>query len=198
MDYNIILKYTSYLKKEFIDFFRIVFDNNYSKKTVMLFVQKYLDVRYYNDTKYPNERDFLKRINKELVDIYKELASKENEETLKNIVALFGYIIYFDDIGSFVEERELISNLLSDENITIKYKDGVKKELLTWFVRLKKNKEEFINTIASREFNVSEKRLTRNTYKVNLEHNIRISNLYSILVNKNFIWNNNRKIKKFI
>jgi len=179
MDYNIILKYTTYLKKEFLDFFRIVFDNYYSKKIVSMFVQKYIDVRYYNETKYPNERDFLKRINKELVDIYKELVETNSEETLKNIVALFGYIIYFDDIGDFVEERELIENLIKDENITIKYKDGIKKELLAWYVRLKKNKEEFSNTITSREFSISEKRLTRNTFKVELEHNIRISNLYS-------------------
>ena len=180
MDYNIILKYTSYLKKEFLEFFRIIFDNGYSKKTVMPFIQRYLEVRYYNETKYPNERDFLKRINKELVNIYKELLEANgNEETLKNIVALFGYIIYFDDIGAFVEERDLIENLINDQNITINYKEGIKKELLSWYIGLKKNKEEFTNTVTSREFNISEKRLARNTFKVDLNHNIRISNLYS-------------------
>jgi hypothetical protein len=179
MDYNIISRYLKQLKIEFLDFFRIVFDNVYPKKICGEFLDRYFDVRYNNETNYPREKDFVTRVNKELVLLYKTLRTDELDDTLRNIVALFGYIIYFDDIDAFAEEGELINSLVEDENITISHSENLKKDLTTWYVNLKKMKETFNSSIFSKEFSLIEKRLYRNTFKLDLVHNVKISNLYS-------------------
>ena len=179
MDYNIIARYTKFLKKEYLNFFRIIFTNNYPKEICSKFLDKYIDVRYYNETNYRREKDFIIRVNKELIALYKKLRTEENDNKLKNIVALFGYIIYFDDIDAFVYEADLINSLIEDETIKIYSKKNVKSEILKWYVNFKKTKENFNNTIISKEFSLSESRVYRSTFKLYLVQNIKISNLYS-------------------
>ncbi len=48
MDYNVIDKYVIFIKKELLEFFRIVFKNNYKKSICMEFIEKYIAVRYYD------------------------------------------------------------------------------------------------------------------------------------------------------
>ena len=179
MDYNIITRYTKFLKREYLTFFRIIFSNNYPKEACSRFIDRYINVRYYNETNYRREKDFINRVNKELIALFKELKTEQNENKLKNIVALFGYIIYFDDIDAFVYEADLINTLIEDETIKIYSKNNVKEEILKWYVAFKKAKETFNNAIASKEFSLTESRIHRNTFKLDLIQNVRISNLYS-------------------
>jgi len=179
MDYNIIIRYTKFLKKEYLNFFRIIFSNNYPKDICSKFIDQYINVRYYNETNYRREKDFINRVNKELIALYKKLRTEENDNKLKNIVALFGYIIYFDDIDAFVYEADLINSLIEDETIKIYSKKNVKEDILKWYVNFKKTKENFNETVISKEFSLSETRIYRNVFKLDLTQSIKISNLYS-------------------
>lgn len=179
MDYNIIEKYLTFLKKEFLNFFKIVLKHKYQKVLCLPFVEKYLNVRYNNETNYVAEKDIVNRINEELIDVYKELVTDENEETLKNIVALFGYITYLDDIVNIMEEGELLKTLIEDEDIKIDHKEISLDELKTWYLNIKKKKEQFASTIYTKEFELIEKRVYRKTSELNLVQNVKISNLYS-------------------
>lgn len=178
MNYNIISEYVDFIKREFLNFFKIIFKDNYKRNLCLPLLDKYIEVRYYDETNYPNEKDFIKRLNKELIDVFEEIVNEENVEDLKNIVALFGYVAYLDDISITINNLEVIEALVNDENIKGIDKE-LKSELKTWYINIKKTKEKFNDTLVSKEFNLLEKKLGRRLYYLTLEHNVKISNLYS-------------------
>ena len=179
MNYNIINEYIGFIRGKLLDFFKLILRNRYQKNLCATFIDKYIEVRYYNETNYLTTKDFINRVNKELVDLAEKLATEDTVEDIKNIVALFGYIVYFDDVCPVMEEMELINTLVSDEIIKISNKEGLKLFIKQWYLEVKDGKEKFNKAIATREFNIVEERLYRKIYYLVLEHNVRISNLYS-------------------
>ena len=179
MEYNIINQYMNFLAREYGNYFKILLGNKYQKDMCTKFIEKYIAVRYYNETNYKKEKDIINRLNKELIDVFKENATEENEDTLKNMVALFGYIAYFDDICEVDDISGLIDTLIEDEDIKITHEEDTKKQLSEWYINLKKGKEKFNDTIISKDFQVIERRVYRKLFEFILEHNVKISNLYS-------------------
>ena len=179
MEYNIISEYVDYIKKTYLSFFRILLKNKYNRSICEKFVNKYIDVRYYNETNYPKIKDILNRVNKELVDVYEDVYTINDENMLKNIVALFGYILYFDEVYQVTEDVQLVDALIKDENIKIDHDDETKKELRDWYIAYRKNKNKFDGLFESKEFGLLENQIYRKTYMLKLEQNVKISNLYS-------------------
>ncbi len=179
MNYNIINEYIGFIRGKLLDFFKLILRNRYQKNLCATFIDKYIEVRYYNETNYLTTKDFIKRVNKELVDLAEKIATEDTIDDVKNIVALFGYIVYFDDVCPVMEEMELINTLVSDEIIKIDNKEGLKLFIKQWYLEIKEAKEKFNKAINTREFNIVEERLYRKIYYLVLEHNVRISNLYS-------------------
>ena len=179
MNYNIIEEYISFNREKYLEFFKIILGNHYSKYLCSLYIDKYIDVRYYNETNYLTEKDFINRVNKELVDLTKKIAEDDNIEDIKNIVALFGYIVYFDDVCVVSQEMELINTLVTDDTIKISNKEELKQPIKEWYIGLKKGKEKFNNTIRTKDFSLLEVRLYKKLHYLELEHNVKISNLYS-------------------
>ncbi len=179
MDYNIVDKYVNYIRDNFLKLFKIIFKSNYHKDLSLLFIDRYIEVRYFNETDYSKEKDFINRINKELIDLANEVYNDKNVEDVKNIVALFAYLIYFDDIGVTTQEMDIIDMIIEDGVIKISNTEGLSTELRNWYIELQKGKDTFNNTLITKNFNLVEKRLYRKVYSVVLEHNVKISNLYS-------------------
>ncbi len=179
MEYNVISRYVDFLKREYHNFFKIMFGDKYQKKLCEPFLDRYICVRYFNETSFTSDKDIISRLNKELVDVYDSVVDDDNEEMIKNIVALFGYIIYFDDVCQVIEEAVLINVLAEDEDITIEHDHNIKKDIKVWYINFKKKKEKFNNTIMTRDFDLIEERLYRKIYYLVLKHNVKISNLYS-------------------
>ncbi len=179
MDYNIVNIYIEYIKKKYLELFKILLRGKYQKEMCLPFVERYINVRYYNETNYLPIKDFLNRINRELVDLVNVLANDENLDDLKNIVALFGYIVYFDDVAEVTNDMELIDTLVEDDIIRISNKQECKSELKEWYIDFKKDKEKFHSSLLTKDFNLLEDRLYRKLYYLVLEHNVKISNLYS-------------------
>ncbi len=179
MEYNIISIYTKFIKDKLLEFFKLVLSKDYNNSLCKKFVNKYIEVRYYNETGYSKDKDFITRLNKDLIEVYESIATDENEETLKNVVALFGYITYLDDLYDGKEDMEILSALTNDDTIKIKRDDNFKKSLRKWYFSFKNGKNNFQNTIMSKEFSLSEKKVYRKTFETKVEHNVKISNLYS-------------------
>jgi len=178
MEYNIINTYIGFLKREYLEFFKILLKEKYQKKLCESFLNRYLDVRYFHETNYPKEKDIINRLNKELIDVYDSLKN-ENKEDLKNIVALFGYITYFDDINDVIEDMFLIDTLVDDDSIKINHSNETKEELKSWYYNLKNGKEKFQHAVDSKQFFLMDKSVYRKTYLLTLNHNVKISSLYS-------------------
>ena len=187
MDYNIITEYTTFIKKELLEFYKIALDKVYVKSLIDPFLNKYINVRYYNESMHLNIKDNVERIGKDLEDTYNLLQTKEKEEALKNIYSLFGYIIYFDDLVSIDEETNLIDIFFEDENIKIEKDKTKKTKLNNWYRIFKKRKRAFMELFETNKFSVSYDKIKTNLYSVNLDHDVPISYLYSeIAIDKAF------------
>ena len=91
---NVFEEYIKFVETFLINYFKLLLGTEYERKLVIPFIDKYLNVRYYNKCVYENEPKFIKRLNKELNSVAKEVIT-ENEtkiEKVKNIFALFSYV----------------------------------------------------------------------------------------------------------
>ncbi|MBR1679101.1 MAG: hypothetical protein IJ704_00445 [Bacilli bacterium] len=181
MEYNIIAIYTKYIKEQLLALLKLVLKKDYNNSLCKKLVNRYIEVRYYNETNYAKDKDFVIRLNKDLLEIYEEEVNAENEEMLKNAVAMFAYILSLDDLYDGREDMEILSMLNTDENLKIERDQDLKKNLRKWYFNFKKGKEKFFNTLFTKEFSISEKRVYKKTSEPRLEHNVKISNLYSEL-----------------
>ena len=179
MEYNIISKYIKFVKRELLEFLRLVIGNNYPKKVCKLFVNKYIDVRYFNETNYTSTRDFVTRLNKELLDVYNENKTSEEDELLKTAVALFIYIAYVDDVYPIEDGDSVLDLLTKDESLKLNLTNESIKEIKKWLINYSRTKEKFFDSIVSNDFILTEKSVYRKTYLLGLDSNVKISNLYS-------------------
>ncbi len=179
MNYNIIKEYIDFIKKSFLELFKIVLEDNYDKEYCSLFIDRYINVRYYNDTNYPKEKDFTKRLNKEMLDLINDIITEDNVEVLKNITALFAYIEYFDDITYVKDEVKLLESIINDNYVKIEDTKELKKVIKAWYIEFKKKKETFNDTVVTKNFKLIEEKIYRRIYYLNLVYDIRISNLFS-------------------
>jgi hypothetical protein len=178
---NVVNNYISYVTNVLYNYYEILLNKKYSKSLVKPFVNKYITVRYYNDTLYQREGDFVKRFSKELNSIAKELIkeNKEKEELIKNICALFGYIFYFDECLPYDNLNDLCDTLLDDKLITLEYDEDTKNKLKTLIKDFNNKKEDYFKLFTSKDFEIKLKRLKTKVYKADIIEHVEISKLYS-------------------
>ena len=163
----------------FLTNYRILLDKKYERKYVKPFIDKYIDVRYYN--KYVvKSKDFITRLNKELNNLAKEMIeeNKKDEEKIKNNFALFSYILFIDGCLKCNNISILLKTLFADKKITIEYADNVKSDLEFLVNDYIEKKNDFFHLFSSEEFYFKEKNYG-NVTVVNLEQKCIISKLYS-------------------
>ena len=178
MELNIIQKYVNYIKSELLTFFRIVLGSRYNRAIVQEFITRYLEVRYYNETKFP-ETEAIARIGKELMEVVVPFLETSSKELVKTINALFGYILYFDDCLPVDEFESLLNALEQDENLKITLEAEASKKLRQLAKRFKRTKEEYFKMFETEQFIFEEKRKNKHLYLTDLKHAVKIPNLYS-------------------
>lgn len=175
--------YTEYIK--FVDnflsnYYRILLENKYDKNLVKPFIDKYIDVRYYNKST-ENTKDFTERLNRELNSVAKELI-KENEkktEQIKNIFALFSYVLFIDGCSHFSDINALLKALFHDKNITLNYETETKKAINNLVKDYINKKVEFFKMFSSDEFYLKGKKYQDHLYEINLGNNCNMPKIYS-------------------
>lgn len=186
---NIIEKYIKYVENFLLNYYRLLLNTSYERKMVDAFINKYIDVRYYNNSIYEKEKNFVERINKELKLVAKELIVQNQEKTekIKNIFALFGYILYIDDCLPYTNIKTLLKTLFEDENIKLTYDLETKEKFTELVKNFINQKKEFLKLFNNKEFNLKFKRLKRDLFLTELEQNCNINPLYSeYTINKAF------------
>ena len=186
MENNIINIYIKLVKSRLLDFFKIVQKNKYQKGLIEPFIDKYIEVRYYDETNYDKEKDFVVRLNKELLDVYNENCNDNNSDNLKTVVALFGYLIFLDDINN-EKNINVIKMLSEDKKTRIELSDNLFEEVKTWYTSFKNSKLKFNEAIATKNFELTKKSVYRKTYEITLNQKVKIPNLYSeYAINKSY------------
>ena len=177
---NCILdEYIKYVDNFLVNYFKLLLGSKYEKRLVKPFIDKYVDVRYYN--KYViNEPKFIDRLNKELNNIAKEVMeeNKEKSEKVKNIFALFSYVLFIDGCAKYNDLNSLMKTLYNDSNISLEYSDYTKRELNSLVREFINKKVAFFKIFGSTEFYIKGKKYD-NVYLVSLGQNCNLSKLYS-------------------
>src|SRR5574344_383774 len=178
-DYNIINEYYRHFKNAYFEFYKILLKDDYSKKLIEPFLDKYIEVRYENETEYPRERDAVNRIGKELHQVYDELYTDEFDNVLKNIYSLFGYIVYFDHVIFVEDDSSLLDCFFNDATLRVPRDKETRAKITEWYQNLTKSNAAFFKCLDTKSFTLKEKRIRRSIYELTLDQNVRISNLYS-------------------
>lgn len=176
MNLNIVDSYVSYIEREFYAFFKIVLRNKYSKKVITPFVDAYVNVRYYHEI--DSSKSVIDNINNALKKVYDNNDCKD-KELLKNIFALFSFMLYFDDVVLVDDNKKALDYIFQFDQIPIEYDIEMHDALLVWLKRLERNKVNFFSNIDTGDYSVKEKCLKRCNYYATILENVKVSRLYS-------------------
>ncbi len=172
--------YIKFVDSFLCNYYRILLGNKYERRLVRPFVEKYISIRYYNEY-FVRESKFTDVLNKELNHIAKSMISEsENKaDTIKNIFALFSYILFFEKLDNYNGINALLKSLFEDTAITLKYSDFAKDELSELIRNYIYKKNEFFKIFDINEFVLFGNRYSKNTYVMDLVQNCNLSKLYS-------------------
>lgn len=170
--------YFNYIENSLYTYFKFLLGKDYKYKIVRLFIEKYIDVRYYNNSIY-KDKNLADKLGKEFKLIAKELIKEDEEDSdlIKNICALFGYVLYFDDYCDYADLGVLVDSLFDEEYV--KVSPNIKGEFTSFIKETISKKESYHNLFRTNNFKLEYKRLKRNLVKVNINNSIEISKLYS-------------------
>ena len=171
---NIVLNYIKYTQNFLYDYYRLLLASSYEKKLVQPFIDRYIEIRYYNNTVYTKESNFVEKISKELKIVVKEMFEEypNKEEKIKNIFALFGYILYLDNCMEYKSISKLLNTLYEDQNIHLSLSEETKEEFKIIAETYANKKEEFWQLFEFNDFELKYKRLKKNLYHVELDTKI--------------------------
>ena len=172
--------YIKFVENFLSNYFRILLENKYERKLVRPFIDKYIRVRYYNEY-VVNDKKFTSRLNKELNIVARDMI-RENEDKIdkiKNIFALFSYVLFIERCDNLTSLNSLLKALYSDKNITLNYSDITKQEINDLTRNYIKKRNEFFKLFESNEFNLIYNLYEHDVIMVDLTQDCNISKLYS-------------------
>ena len=169
--------YIKYFENFLINYYKLILGNKYEKNIVAPFIEKYIDVRYYNNSICGKGYSFINKLNSELKNVAKEMIKQDMslETKVKEIFSLFGYILYIDDCSEYLSLTTLVKTIADDISLDEEKKNEL-KNLINDFVKAKKD---FLNIFDDKNFNIKLKRVARNLKKVEIEQNCKLSPIYS-------------------
>ena len=178
MSCNIVKEYAEFSRKNINKYFELIMNKYYNKDIVNMFLDKYIDVRYYDlDTdKYSRN---ITKINKKFKEVFENI--QENIPTAKFIYIMFDVMFYLDDVIELDNEDNLMKFInqvrieklgINDKDFIEKFKDIIEKN--------NERKKAFINSIQCEEFPVEYDYIyDQDIYNVTIYHDIAIPKLYS-------------------
>ena len=173
-------EYIKFVDDFLMSYYRKMLDSKYEKGLVEPFVNKYIDVRYYNRSEL-KESNFTRKIDKELKEVFKSELKRtpKRSETIKNIFALFSYILFIDGISKFKDINSLLKTMFKDENISLEYTDEIKSEVSDLIKNYIKKKVEFFKLFNSGEFFLKGKKIIGDLYHIDLGQKCSLPDIYS-------------------
>ena len=173
-------EYIKFVDNFLTNYYKLLLDTKYDRSIVKPFIDKYIDVRYYN--KYSiKEDDFTERLNKELNSVAATLM-KEHEnkkEQIKNVFALFSYVLFIDGCTKFNDINILLKTLYADKNISLKYTPEIKKSVTSLVKVYITKKIDFFKLFETTEFYLKGKKIDKDIYMIDLGQNCNLSKIYS-------------------
>ncbi len=173
--------YIKFVENFLSNYFRILLEGKYERRLVRPLIDKYISVKYYNDCVVLDKK-FTVRLNKELNMVAKDIiraSSKDKTEKVKNVFALFSYILFIENCDNYTELNAIIKSLFADKAITLTYGENTRDELNALAREYISKRNEFYKLFDSKDFHLECLKYNNNLFIIRLEHDFNISKLYS-------------------
>lgn len=163
---NVISNYTNYLKSAYSNILKTLLGKNYKKEVIDDYVNSYIINRYYETF----DKDVF----------YSQMSRKyENNRTYIDMLnTVFNYILYLDDAGEKVDINDFLSFDIIDSTLYFNENDSI-ISLYNYINNFLEKRVSFFENFDSKYFKLTFDKLNYNSYLVDIEHNIKITNLYS-------------------
>lgn len=177
---NIVDRYISILKDEFKDYSKLILGKNFNTEIFNIYLENYIESRYYNFIEETNIRTFRDRMINEIETTKSNMFEKGiyKENILNSQCEIFKNLLVFDNVSTVQNEDVSINKL--QEIYTETHKDNNFKNIFLdkniFYDNLKRTLKE---KYESKIFNVKYIKLDKDIYISKLEFNIRFSKIYS-------------------
>lgn len=193
MTVNIMEQYIEMTRKQIEEYMKLVFEDKFNKTYCDFFVEKYINIRYYNyyedeviETMRGKILNHLKQVSEDIV-----INNIEDRELIENMRIFFYYVLYFDNVVYCKDLKKKIMQISKiKKRIYGESKNDFEEILYTKIEEYTNQKENLIKRFNSEEFYI---KLTNypdklKVYRVNLKFsNIKFPLEYSeFAINKAF------------
>lgn len=192
MTINLANKYIEIVKKEIIEYLKLVFGNKFIKKYCDIYTKKYIDIRYYNFYDYDASKTLRKKILDNLKNTAEELCINniEDRDIIDQMCIFFYYTLYFDNVGHSKDMKKTIEKIAKlRKRVFDKEDETFEQELYKIFKNYKIKKEKILEKSNTDEFFIKLTNYPKklNVYRVNLKYKIKFPLVYSeFAINKAF------------
>lgn len=184
MTSNVMQEYIKITQEEMFSYIKLIFENSYSKKIALRYMDAYLNVRFYNfypkDDNLTFRKNYLNAIKEAEASIVRDMPEKR--KLIENMGLFFYYILYFDKISYRVDIDEIIEKLYKiRKKLLKKDNEDFKKNFYNIFIEYSNKKEKFLKKFETEEFvlKISDYEGANNANRVNLKYNIKFPMIYS-------------------
>ena len=205
MTINFFVEYVETAKKNIYKYLKFIFKKDYDQEVAEVYVENYINARYYNLSYKEASRAFYLRIKENLLKVMEELLEKnekqkqrtnnyvvyrQKEKIIQNMFTAFDYIFFFDKVRDIENMKriksieDVIDKLYQKRENEYLIKERVNtKEEFTELVKTNMEKaEDFLNKyFADKTFELAIKRAPNqnNVYDIELISNVTIPMIYS-------------------
>ena len=202
---NLFIEYVETSRKRIYKYLKLIFKKDYDQEIADIYIENYINARYYNLSYKENNRVFYLRIKEALLKVMQNLLEKnekekertkdyvnyrQKEKIITNMFTAFDYIFFFDKVRD-VENMRKIKTI--DEVIDKLYQKRENEYLINERVSTKEEFTELVNSdmesseaflnryFANKTFELAIKKFPNqsNVYNIELISNVTIPMIYS-------------------
>lgn len=177
---NIVDRYISILKEEFKDYSKLILGKNFNTEIFNIYLENYIESRYYNFIEDTNIRTFRDRLINEIETTKSNMLDKGiyKENILNSQCEIFKNLLVFDNVST-VQSEEVSLNKLQEIYIETHKDNNFKNIFLDKNIYYDNLKRSLKDKYESKIFNVKYFKLGKYIYISKLEFNIKFSKIYS-------------------
>ncbi len=202
---NFFVEYVEKNRKIIYKYLKLIFKKDYDQEIAEIYVENYINARYYNLSYKENNRIFYLRIKENLLKVMQELLEKNEtekqrigdyvnyrrkEKIIVNMFTAFDYIFFFDKVRDIENMKriksikEVIDKLYQkrENEYLIKERASTKEEFTEFVETNMEENEAFLNKyFADKTFELGIKKVPNknNIYNIELISNVTIPMIYS-------------------
>ena len=155
MTVNIMEQYIEITKKQIEDYMKLVLEEKFNKTYCDLFIERYINIRYYNY--YENE--MAETIRRKILSHLKQVSEDmiinniNDRELIENMRVLFYYVLYFDNVVYYKNlENKIIQIAKLRMRIYGKITENFEKNLFQTMQKYINDKRKLVEKFLSNEF----------------------------------------------